>query len=331
MKKLFTTFAVTALSLSIGFGADKFDKQAAIRKIDALVQTGLKKHDMERGAEIEDTTFLRRAYLDIAGRIPTIEESETFLGSTYERKREQLIATLLESDGHVSHSYNFWADVLRINHTLGHFDHRNRTGHLMGNNLFCARDALGADLAALQTEREALGSNLAALQTERDALAADVTALESERTALAADVAALVVDREALAQQLSLAEVRGERTAAQLETTADQLGDAQARATGLTDELSTLLEEQEGLQETTQAQRDALQVVRRELETTQNEIARLTGARGIYTVQPGDSLSSIATFFYRNGNRWPDILEANTNLIDAPDLIFAGMVLIVPE
>ena len=71
--------------------------------------------------------------------------------------------------------------------------------------------------------------------------------------------------------------------------------------------------------------------MRQELETTQNEIARLTGARGIYTVQPGDSLSSIATFFYGNGNRWPDIMQANENLIDAPDLIFSGMVLIVPE
>lgn len=119
MKKLFAAFAVTALSLSIGFAADKFDKLAAIKKIDQLVQAGLKKHEMKRGAAINDTTFVRRAYLDIAGRIPTIEESETFLDSTYERKREQLITNLLESDGHVSHSYNFWADVLRINNTLG--------------------------------------------------------------------------------------------------------------------------------------------------------------------------------------------------------------------
>jgi len=120
MKKLFATFAVSALSLSIGFAAEKFDQQAAIRKIDELVLTGLKKHDMKRGAEIEDTTFVRRAYLDIAGRIPTIEESENFLGSTYERKREQLITALLESAGHVSHSYNFWADVLQINNLLGY-------------------------------------------------------------------------------------------------------------------------------------------------------------------------------------------------------------------
>ncbi|MEJ2357187.1 MAG: LysM peptidoglycan-binding domain-containing protein [Deinococcales bacterium] len=60
-------------------------------------------------------------------------------------------------------------------------------------------------------------------------------------------------------------------------------------------------------------------------------MARLTGARGIYTVQPADSLSSIAVFFYRDGYRWPAIFEANAHLISDPDLIFPGMVLIVPE
>jgi len=118
---------------------------------------------------------------------------------------------------------------------------------------------------------------------------------------------------------------------ARLGETAEALEDAQGRAVQLTGRLSDLLEEQAGLQETTQAQRDALASVRADLEATQTEIARLTGARGIYTVQAADSLSSIATFFYRDGNRWPDILAANDNLIDDPDLIFAGMVLIVPE
>ncbi|MDA7922771.1 DUF1549 and DUF1553 domain-containing protein, partial [Verrucomicrobiales bacterium] len=101
------------------FAGDEFNKAAAIKKIDQLVEAGLKKHDQKRGAAIDDHTFVRRAYLDIIGRIPTIEESENFLGSTDEKKREQLIADLLESDGHVSHSYNFWADVLRINSGLG--------------------------------------------------------------------------------------------------------------------------------------------------------------------------------------------------------------------
>ena len=96
-----------------------FDVQKAAKEIDKLVEAGLKKHDLKPNEAIDDETFVRRAYLDIAGRIPTIEEAENFHGSTYERKREQLIADLLESDGHVSHAYNFWADVLRINTALG--------------------------------------------------------------------------------------------------------------------------------------------------------------------------------------------------------------------
>jgi len=92
-----------------------------------------------------------------------------------------------------------------------------------------------------------------------------------------------------------------------------------------------VLAEQQGLEFVTEAQRDELARIRSELNETQNVVARLTGARGIYTVQSGDSLSSIATFFYRNGNRWTDILAANANLIDDPDLIFSGMVLIVPS
>ncbi len=100
-------------------GNGAFDVTKAAREIDVLVEAGLKKNDLKPNPEVNDETFVRRAYLDIAGRIPTIEEAENFHGSTYDRKREQLIADLLESDGAVSHGYNFWADVLRINTELG--------------------------------------------------------------------------------------------------------------------------------------------------------------------------------------------------------------------
>lgn len=95
------------------------DHRQAAARIDKLVEQGLKKQGMAPNEAIDDATFLRRAYLDIAGRIPTIEEAETFHGSNYEHKRERLIEDLLGSEAHVSHSYNFWADVLRINSGLG--------------------------------------------------------------------------------------------------------------------------------------------------------------------------------------------------------------------
>ena len=99
--------------------ASQPDLRKASAKVDQLVEAGLKKEGIQPNADIDDATFLRRAYLNIAGRIPTIEEAENFNGSTYEHKRERLIEDLLESEAHVSHAYNFWADILRINSGLG--------------------------------------------------------------------------------------------------------------------------------------------------------------------------------------------------------------------
>ncbi|MEM9016781.1 MAG: DUF1549 domain-containing protein, partial [Verrucomicrobiota bacterium] len=117
---------LTLLLLSSGFclplaasDNDSFDVAKAAKAVDKLVEAGLARNELKPNGGIDDATFVRRVYLDIAGRIPTIEESENFHGSTYERKREQLITDLLESDGHVSHAYNFWADVLRLNSRLG--------------------------------------------------------------------------------------------------------------------------------------------------------------------------------------------------------------------
>ena len=110
---------VLSLSLlDVGDAAD-FDVQKAAKEIDKLIFAGLEKNGVEPNEAINDETFIRRVYLDIVGRIPTIEEAENFHGSTYERKRGQLITDLLESDGHMSRAYNFWADILRINSGLG--------------------------------------------------------------------------------------------------------------------------------------------------------------------------------------------------------------------
>ena len=122
MKIRFTIF-LAALSLFASslhvLQADDFDVAGAAAKIDELVATKLVENKIKPNLSIDDSTFLRRAYLDIVGRIPTIEETENFMGSTYERKRQQLISDLLESDGHVSHGFNFWPDISRINSGLG--------------------------------------------------------------------------------------------------------------------------------------------------------------------------------------------------------------------
>ena len=110
---------VLSISLFNVVEAADFDVRKAANDIDELIFTGLEKHGVEPNEAINDETFIRRVYLDIIGRVPTIEEAENFHGSTYQRKRGQLIADLLESDGHMARAYNFWADILRINNGLG--------------------------------------------------------------------------------------------------------------------------------------------------------------------------------------------------------------------
>ncbi|MCB1226059.1 MAG: DUF1549 domain-containing protein, partial [Verrucomicrobiales bacterium] len=90
------------------------DIQGEAKKIDAILQADWEKHDLSRNPDSDDSTFLRRIYLDIIGRIPTTRETRDFLGSNAKDKRSQLIQKLLKSDAHSQHAYNYWADVLRL-------------------------------------------------------------------------------------------------------------------------------------------------------------------------------------------------------------------------
>ncbi|NOX99181.1 MAG: DUF1549 domain-containing protein [Verrucomicrobia bacterium] len=99
--------------------ADSSKQNAASKKIDALIEKGYKEHKVEANAPLSDEVFLRRIYLDLIGRIPSLAEAKIFTASKDADKRSRLIDRLLNSEGFVSHNYNYWADVLRINARLG--------------------------------------------------------------------------------------------------------------------------------------------------------------------------------------------------------------------
>jgi len=83
-------------------------------RIDQLLERELKRHQLEPQPIVDDATFVRRAYLDIVGRIPTLQETEAFLGSQDPEKRAALSDTLLNSPGRTSHLANWWFDLLRV-------------------------------------------------------------------------------------------------------------------------------------------------------------------------------------------------------------------------
>lgn len=61
-----------------------------------------------------DEQFLRRIYLDIAGRIPTYDEADAFLSDRASDKRALLIDQLLDSEGFVMNLFNYYSDLFRI-------------------------------------------------------------------------------------------------------------------------------------------------------------------------------------------------------------------------
>lgn len=63
---------------------------------------------------VSDQVFVKRAYLDIAGRIPTLPEYEAFIKSRKSDKREQLVDKLVDSPAYVSHTLNQWLDAMRV-------------------------------------------------------------------------------------------------------------------------------------------------------------------------------------------------------------------------
>lgn len=61
-----------------------------------------------------DAVFIRRAYLDITGRLPPAEEVVAFLRDSNPNKRAALVDRLLEQSAHFDYWSMKWADVLRI-------------------------------------------------------------------------------------------------------------------------------------------------------------------------------------------------------------------------
>ena len=87
---------------------------ASAAKIDKLVEANHAKHNVRPNELTSDDQFVRRAYLDITGTIPTYTEARRFIFDRDAEKRVRLIDTLLNSREYAGHMYNYWADVLRL-------------------------------------------------------------------------------------------------------------------------------------------------------------------------------------------------------------------------
>ncbi len=94
--------------------ADAYSRFPRRNFIDDLVLDKLKKLNIAPSPPCDDATFIRRAYLDAAGILPSAEEVETFLADKSPAKRQALIDKLIGRDEFVDYWAYKWSDLLLV-------------------------------------------------------------------------------------------------------------------------------------------------------------------------------------------------------------------------
>lgn len=82
--------------------------------IDRLVWDKLQLLRVAPSPIADDATFLRRAYLDTIGTLPTADEARRFLADTTSDKRARLVAELLDRPEYADYWAQRWSDLLQV-------------------------------------------------------------------------------------------------------------------------------------------------------------------------------------------------------------------------
>ncbi|MBI3837498.1 MAG: DUF1553 domain-containing protein [Planctomycetia bacterium] len=91
-----------------------YPKQPVNNQIDQLVWTRLEKMGIVPSELVDDATFLRRAYLDAIGTLPTPDEVRRFLTDDRADRRDRWIDTLLDRREYADYWALKWSDILLV-------------------------------------------------------------------------------------------------------------------------------------------------------------------------------------------------------------------------
>ena len=87
--------------------------QAASR-LDQIILAAARAQGVAPASGVDDAAFLRRATVDLIGRIPTIKEYQRFMAEPAGSRRELLVDRLLDQPRFVDRWANFYGDMLRV-------------------------------------------------------------------------------------------------------------------------------------------------------------------------------------------------------------------------
>ena len=94
--------------------ASSFAAAPRANLVDDLVLEQLQKLNLEPSPPCDDATFLRRAFLDTIGRLPTSEEVHGYVADASPGKRERLVELLLARPEFIDYWAYKWSDVLLV-------------------------------------------------------------------------------------------------------------------------------------------------------------------------------------------------------------------------
>lgn len=143
---------VSVCSVSVPLGAPVDSLPPVKNFIDQHVFANLKQIGVPPSPICDDSTFLRRVSLDIAGRLPSMVETREFLASKEPDKRDRFIETLLNSPDYADYFANKWTSLLK--------NQRSDKADITANFAFHAwmRDNLLANTPYDQIVRQILAS-----------------------------------------------------------------------------------------------------------------------------------------------------------------------------
>ena len=125
--------------------------------IDEAVNGKLHKLRILPSGPCSDEDFLRRATLDVTGRLPTEAEYAAFLGSQEANKRATLVDSLLQRKEFIELWVMKWAELLQIRSAVGGAANRNYKGALSYYNWLQSR--LSANVPLNQIAKDLLGAS----------------------------------------------------------------------------------------------------------------------------------------------------------------------------
>jgi hypothetical protein len=99
-------------------GVVDYPKLPANNFIDSLVDAKLKKLNVAPSGPIDDSTFVRRVFIDMIGTLPTAAETRTFLKDPRADKRAKLVDDLLDRPEYADYWALKWSDLLRVDRSI---------------------------------------------------------------------------------------------------------------------------------------------------------------------------------------------------------------------